>query len=86
MISNFQIPILKGQIKDARSSFGGMPFTNLDTWSFYNARTEQLDGLPQFTKDEEHVTMSVPYYHQTAGNIFILMGKVGYLIDERSAS
>lgn len=50
---------------------------------FYSARPKQLNGLPQFSKDEEHVTMSAPYYHQTAGNTFILTGEIEYLFDER---
>lgn len=64
---------------------GGIPLTNIDHLTD-GSRPEQLNSLPQFTKDEEHVTMSAPYYHQTAGNIFILMGKIGYLMDERSGS
>lgn len=88
-------PILEGQIKDTRSSSGGIPFTNIDNLTdskiacnqslspFYSARPKQLNGLSQFTKDEEHVTMSAPYCHETAGKIFILTGEIEYLIGER---
>lgn len=77
-----------------RFSSGGIPFTNINRLTdskiafnlspspFYGARPEQLNVLQKFTKGEEHLTMSAPYYNQTAGKIFVLTGEIEYLIGE----